>query len=561
MSRYFSIIVLVAVIALLTVLFFRVMVNFFVPLFLAVLLVVVFRPLHSWMLRKFKGRNALAAMFTTISIFLAVLIPLSLLLMLAISEGRTVVRRMSVDNIVHQVVELRRTLKLEIVAVEELRALETSVEELTSFKVEVDDLSEWNLKLAKCRSDAKLFSQITKLPNEPAIKEKPTTPEILDLSLFRSESPDAAWKRFLFELQSLQQIVGAPARPPQPDIDENIAEESSKNLADNSTANGNPDELSGEPRTEEATPLQQMRIALRAFDDFKSAYCGGATWAWIKPMFNPSAAELKKYSADATTYLKDQLVSLGGATTTLIVKLVLGLVILVVSVYFFLQDGPAMIEALKQMSPISDTHEEELLQEFIRVSRAVVLATLLSAIAQGILAGFGFYFAGLDNVFLLTMLTICTALIPIGGAALVWVPACIWLFLFEGDVARGIALGIYGTFVISLADNFIKPYVLHGHSNLHPLFALLSVLGGVVALGPIGILIGPMIVAFLQTLLLILQRELRTMDSGDSMPAFTPIAETVTNIASPLVPIPIPSKAAVATVSTATPNMHKKKKH
>lgn len=125
MSRYFSIIVLVAVIALLTVLFFRVMVNFFVPLFLAVLLVVVFRPLHSWMLRKFKGRNALAAMFTTISIFLAVLIPLSLLLMLAISEGRTVVRRLSVDNIVHQVVELRRTLKLEIVAVEELRALET----------------------------------------------------------------------------------------------------------------------------------------------------------------------------------------------------------------------------------------------------------------------------------------------------------------------------------------------------------------------------------------------------------------------------------------------------
>ncbi|MEM9412746.1 MAG: AI-2E family transporter, partial [Planctomycetota bacterium] len=63
-------------------------------------------------------------------------------------------------------------------------------------------------------------------------------------------------------------------------------------------------------------------------------------------------------------------------------------------------------------------------------------------------------------------------------------------------------------------DNFIKPLVLHGQSNLHPLFALLSILGGVSALGPIGILIGPMIVAFLQTLLKLLQRELVTLDQA-----------------------------------------------
>ena len=65
-----------------------------------------------------------------------------------------------------------------------------------------------------------------------------------------------------------------------------------------------------------------------------------------------------------------------------------------------------------------------------------------------------------------------------------------------------------------MADNFIKPYILHGETNLHPLLALLSVIGGVAALGPIGILIGPMVVVFLQTLLKILQRELSLMEGA-----------------------------------------------
>ncbi|MFO0262673.1 MAG: AI-2E family transporter, partial [Planctomycetota bacterium] len=140
----------------------------------------------------------------------------------------------------------------------------------------------------------------------------------------------------------------------------------------------------------------------------------------------------------------------------------------------------------------------------------------LSAIAQGVVAGFGFFFAGLGNSFLLTLLTICFGLIPIFGAWLVWLPASLWLLLFEHETGKAIGLALYGAIIVSQIDNLIKPYILHGHSNLHPLFALLSVLGGVVALGPIGILIGPMIVVFLQTLLDILQRELRNMDTGST---------------------------------------------
>ena len=153
-----------------------------------------------------------------------------------------------------------------------------------------------------------------------------------------------------------------------------------------------------------------------------------------------------------------------------------------------------------------------MIREFDQISRAVVLATLLSAVAQGILAGFGYWLAGLPSVFLLTLLTMVMALVPFVGATVVWLPACLWLYVYEERTWPAILLAIYCVAVVSTADNLIKPWVLRGKSKLHPLLALLSVLGGVQALGPLGILVGPMIVVFLQTLLNILHRELAGMD-------------------------------------------------
>ena len=135
-----------------------------------------------------------------------------------------------------------------------------------------------------------------------------------------------------------------------------------------------------------------------------------------------------------------------------------------------------------------------------------------TALAQGLLGALGYYLAGLEPVMLLMLITTTLALVPFVGAAAVWVPAALYLLFVQGHLGSGIFLIVYGTLVISMVDNIIKPLVLHGHSNLHPLWALLSVLGGVAALGPIGILVGPMVVAFLQTLLKILQRELSNFD-------------------------------------------------
>jgi predicted PurR-regulated permease PerM len=152
-----------------------------------------------------------------------------------------------------------------------------------------------------------------------------------------------------------------------------------------------------------------------------------------------------------------------------------------------------------------------LIDQFDGITRSVVVATLLSAFVQGILLGAGFYVAGVGSVFLLTALAMLLTLVPFVGSAIVYVPVCLWQFGIEGRTTSAVLLGIYSLTIAVTIDNVIKPMVLHGRSNLHPLLALLSVLGGVQALGPIGILVGPMVVAFLQTLLNMVHSELNNM--------------------------------------------------
>jgi predicted PurR-regulated permease PerM len=206
--------------------------------------------------------------------------------------------------------------------------------------------------------------------------------------------------------------------------------------------------------------------------------------------------------------MEQYLTPMAVSTGQFLLKFLAGLFVMILSLYYFLADGPAMIRALMRLLPLDDKYEAQLIEQFGNVTQAVVLATFLSALAQGVLAGIGFYFAGAGSVFLLTVLAMLFAIIPFIGSAGVWVPVCLWIGFVDDRTWPAIILAIYCAAVVSTIDNFIKPLVLHGRSNIHPLLALLSVLGGVQALGPIGIVVGPMAVAFLQTLLEMINKEM-----------------------------------------------------
>ena len=187
--------------------------------------------------------------------------------------------------------------------------------------------------------------------------------------------------------------------------------------------------------------------------------------------------------------------------------------VMVFALFYFLVDGEDLVAAAGKMIPLDQKYQRQLLLKFVEITRAVTSATLLTALSQAVLLGIGYHVAGFQTTLLLMMLTFFAAFVPVVGSAIVWVPASLWL-LVDGHVPAAMLLAGYSFAVVMLVDNVMKPMILHGQANLHPLLAFLSVLGGVAALGPLGIFVGPMAVAFLQTGLQMLNVELDTIRNG-----------------------------------------------
>ncbi len=362
MARIVSFVVLVVILVIIGGLFLQVMAGFLLPLFLALLLVLMFGPLHRWFLRKCGRHDRVAAALTTGSILALVLVPLLLLLAGAAGEAHNIYRA----------------------------AMESP---------------EWG----------------DSAPSNEAAQQQPAS---ADLSTLVARGTQ--------KLVELSRRVGIELS--QEDVQANLDKAAKQFVA----------------------PL-----ALR--------------------------------------------------TTQFLGQALLGLLVMVLGVYYFFADGPAMVQTLLRLSPLEPNRTQELIEQFDSVTRAVVSATLLSAIVQGLLIGLGFYVAGIGSIFLLTALAMLLTLVPFVGSAIVWVPVCLWQFAVEGRTTAAVILAVYCLTIAVTIDNVVKPLVLHGKSNLHPLLALLSVLGGVRALGPIGILVGPMVVALLQTLLNMVHSELKSI--------------------------------------------------
>lgn len=179
---------------------------------------------------------------------------------------------------------------------------------------------------------------------------------------------------------------------------------------------------------------------------------------------------------------------------------VIGLGLMVFGLYYFLADRALFVGELHRMLPLDDVEERKLIDRFQQVCRGVVLGTVVAGIAQATLAGIAFGILGIPQAWILIVLTMFCSFIPFLGSATVWGPVAIWLFA-EGRVSEGIFLAIYGAAIIATADNVVRAYVIGNQARLHPLVALVTVLGAIKLIGLWGIFVGPMVAAFLYALL------------------------------------------------------------
>jgi len=172
----------------------------------------------------------------------------------------------------------------------------------------------------------------------------------------------------------------------------------------------------------------------------------------------------------------------------------LGLLFVMVALFFFFRDGSRYAHFLVALLPLERPHQEAVVETFSKTVNAVVRGMLVTAVLQGVLAGAGFAVVGVPVPILLGLLTSITAFLPVLGAGAVWIPASIYLIIQE-EFLRGLGLALYGFFVVSSIDSLLRPLIIGESIKVPVLILFFTILGGLKVYGIIGIFMGPIILS------------------------------------------------------------------
>jgi predicted PurR-regulated permease PerM len=206
--------------------------------------------------------------------------------------------------------------------------------------------------------------------------------------------------------------------------------------------------------------------------------------------------------------LSGELGSLVGRLGRSVAQIVVGIVVL----FFFFRDGEAAV--LQSREALRKIIGEKADKYFLAVgdtTRAVVLGLMVSALAQGVVAGLGYQMVGVGAPILLGALTVLTAVVPFLGAVLIWAPVGVGLILAD-QMTPGLVLLAWGAFIVNPIDNILKPLLISGAIDVPISAVLIGVMGGLMAFGLIGLFLGPLVLS----ILLAIWREWLAEDHGQS---------------------------------------------
>ena len=191
----------------------------------------------------------------------------------------------------------------------------------------------------------------------------------------------------------------------------------------------------------------------------------------------------------------------------------LDIFIILFVMFFLLKDGEVFVDKIERIMPLKGEYREHVFKKLNDMAYAVIYGSIIVAIIQGTLAGFGFFIFGLPSPLLWGTVMMFASLIPYIGSSIVWFPASLML-IFEGYlnsettmIIQGALLIIYGIFVVGTIDNILKPKIIGSKGGLHPVLVLLGVVGGLKFLGFVGVIVGPIILAMLVTFINIYEEE------------------------------------------------------
>jgi predicted PurR-regulated permease PerM len=236
-----------------------------------------------------------------------------------------------------------------------------------------------------------------------------------------------------------------------------------------------------------------------------------ANWAaWINARVDIQIADVQNYLRQGVQNWAGALARSSGQIFLNTFGIVLRFFLMLFILFFILRDGALWFGRIAALLPLTGERSHALFTRLGKVLRAVVYGCGLTALAQGTLVCIGFAIAGLSGPVVFGVLAAVLALLPFGGAALVWVPGVLYL-LATGHTGWAIFLLAWGA-VVSVSDNFIRPVIISRYTPVPTLLVFLGVIGGVAAFGLIGFILGPVILVLATELLRYAEGSLRPAD-------------------------------------------------
>ncbi len=217
----------------------------------------------------------------------------------------------------------------------------------------------------------------------------------------------------------------------------------------------------------------------------------------ISPEISKTLADSMKISLSK---LLEKLTSDTGKFLLSAPVMLLQLAVVFLTFFFSLKDGKEALDYFKSLAPFSKELQEKFFKHFRDITNSVLIGQIVVGVIQGLIAGIGYFIFRVPNALSLTILTVIIGVIPLIGPWLVWVPVDIYLFAI-GRTGSAIGLLIYGVFLVSWIDNIIRPVIVSRKTKINSGIILIGMIGGLFVFGVLGLIIGPLVLAYVLLLI------------------------------------------------------------
>ncbi len=229
-------------------------------------------------------------------------------------------------------------------------------------------------------------------------------------------------------------------------------------------------------------------------DQLKDHWLIAPVWQWFEQRRASGDVNPTSMLLSGTRWLTERLAGQATAVAKNVVSFFVGLGIMLFTLFFAFRDGTELVRSLQEALPMAPDDRQRLIERLQQTIVAVVQGLTLTAALQALLLGVGLWFVGVPFAMLLSTAAFFLAFLPVGGAALVWIPTVIGLLML-GQVGSALILGVYCAAVVGSVDNLVRPIVIGSQASLSTPILFFGILGGLQAYGFIGLFVGPAILA------------------------------------------------------------------